>query len=1031
MNPVPLARILIIDDEAASMRALCDTLRDHGYQTTGLTSGEEALRALGESQFDLLLTDLMMPEMDGVALLAAALKIDPQLVGVLMTGRGTIETAVQAMKAGALDYVLKPIKLTALLPVVARAVSVRRLRLENMELRDTVAIHELNQAIAHTLDAKVLLDKIVDAALAQFEADEASIMLLLEDGQTLYVAAVRGEQRAALLGSRLTIGEGIAGRVAERLEPLVLQGEVKDPCLAPSHPRAEIKSALSMPMITRSKLIGVLNVNCIRRRQTFTLGQIKALSIFTSAAAAGIEAARMHDEERKADARYREVLHMAADGIISIDEEQRIVVFNGGAETLFGYGAEEAIGKPLDMLLPTGAVEAHRQHVRSFGQGPDQSRTMAARDRLFGRRKDGTLVNVEVGISKRTENGRTLRTAVVRDITQRVLQEDKIARLTRLYATLSGVNSAIVRILDETELFAEICRVAVEQGKFTSAWLGIYDVNTGEVVHMMDAGTGVKGWRFHVDSQAPTGQGIAVEAVLEKRVAWDNDLAARPDIGPALRKDAIARGARSAAALPFVLDDAVRAVMMLISDVQGAFGDEELHLLREFAGDVSFALDHIAKKRQLDYLATHDPLTGMPNRALFNDRLEQRVRAARQDEKAFSVVMLDLERFRNINETLGRQAGDSLLRQVAGRLQNAIGESEALGHIGGDHFAIATRRTEEVADIARVVEQILTAPFGTPFDAGGNALHVSARAGIAVYPADGGDADGLVQNAEAALRDAKKSGSKYQFYAPKMNAAVAETLRLENRMRGALERQEFILHYQPKVDLATGAIVGLEALIRWQDPETGLVPPVKFIALLEETGLILEVGRWAMKEAARMAAGLRARGLPPVRIAVNVSPIQLREKNFVRSVEEAIAAARADPHGLDLEITESVIMRDIDANVRKLKELRSMGVELAIDDFGTGYSSLAYIARLPVEVIKIDRAFIRNLHDDPDSMSIVQAMISLTHALNRKAVAEGVETNEQAHILRLLRCDHYQGFLFSKPLPTDQIERLLVSSRAP
>jgi EAL domain-containing protein (putative c-di-GMP-specific phosphodiesterase class I) len=257
---------------------------------------------------------------------------------------------------------------------------------------------------------------------------------------------------------------------------------------------------------------------------------------------------------------------------------------------------------------------------------------------------------------------------------------------------------------------------------------------------------------------------------------------------------------------------------------------------------------------------------------------------------------------------------------------------------------------------------------------------------------------------------------------------VADALRLENRLRGALQRDEFVLHYQPKVDLATGRIAGLEALIRWQDPETGLVPPLRFIPLLEETGLILEVGSWAMRKAVRTVAALRAKGLPPLRIAVNVSPIQLREQGFVRSIEKAIAVAGDGSHGLDIEITESVIMHDIEANVRKLNELRSLGVEVAIDDFGTGYSSLAYIARLPVCVIKIDRAFIRNLKVDADNMSIVQAIISLTHALKRKVVAEGVETEEQAQLLRLLRCDQYQGYLFSKPVPADEIEQLLLSS---
>jgi PAS domain S-box-containing protein len=304
----PLARILIVDDGAALMRSLCDTLREQGYETAGFTAGEDALRALRDEEFDLLLTDLMMPGMDGVALLAAALKIDPHLVGIVMTGQGTIQTAVQAMQAGALDYILKPFKLSEVLPVLSRAVSVRRLRLENLELRNTVAIHELNQAIAHTLDLNTLLDKIADAALAQLEGDEASLMLLSDDASFLYVAAVRGDKRETLLGTRLPVGEAIAGRVAARREPLALDGAVKDPHLMPAYPRTDIQSALSMPIITRDKLIGVLNVNCTRRPRAFSLGQIKALSMFTNAAAAAIEAAQLYEEQRRSNTRHRRVV---------------------------------------------------------------------------------------------------------------------------------------------------------------------------------------------------------------------------------------------------------------------------------------------------------------------------------------------------------------------------------------------------------------------------------------------------------------------------------------------------------------------------------------------------------------------------------------------------------------------------------------------------------------------------------------------------------------------------------------------------
>ena len=1031
MNPAHLARILVVDDEAANMRALCDTLRDHGYETEGFIAGEAALSALRERQFDLLLTDLMMPGMDGVALLGAALKIDPHLVGVLMTGKGTIETAVQAMQAGALDYVLKPIKVSAILPVLARAVNVRGLRLENLELRDTVAIHELNQAIAYTLDPNVLLDKIANAAFAQFEADEVSVMLLAEDGKSLFVAAVRGDQRDALLGTRVPIGTGIAGQVAASREPLVLQGEVKDPRLVPLHPRAAIQSALSMPMVTRNTLIGVLNINYTRQPRTIPLGQIKVLSIFVNAAAAGIEAARLHEAQRKADARYREVLHMAADGIISTDDEQRILIFNAGAEKLFGYRPEEVLGKSLDVLLPVEVVEAHRHYMQVFGQGSIESRAMAARKRLFGRRKDGTLVDIEVGISKRSENGKTLYTAVVRDITQRIQQEERIARLTRLYAVLSGINSTIVRIGEKTALFSEICRIAVEVGRFKlalivlvdeekrqlmpAAWLGIEE----EYVRMMslDLGAGPS-----------SDMGLARRAILDRKAMVAGDITVDPRAPRAVQEASLRLGIRAMCALPLVVADKAVGVLILGAGTPGTFdAEDEMQLLLELAGDFSFALDHIEKTQLVDYLATHDQLTGLPNRALFLDRLTQAMITAESRGNMLAVVIADIERFKHINDAFGRQAGDELLRQITDRFQKSMGERANLARVGSDVFGMIYSDFSHAAKITRMLRESKEGALADPFGVDGQMLHIAARAGVAIFPTDGEDAETLFQNAESALKRAKIQNERSAFYTPDLNARVAEQLTLENNMRRALERNEFVLHYQPKVDLITKRIVSLEALIRWQDSGGGLVPPMQFVPLLEETGLILPIGKWVMQEALRASASLRARGLPPLRIAVNVSPIQLRQQDFVREVETVIAAGGGTPQGLDLEITESVIMEDIEANVRKLDEVRSMGVELAIDDFGTGYSSLAYIARLPVDTIKIDRTFIMNLKSDADSMSIVQTIITLTHALQRKVVAEGVETEEQADLLRLLRCDQYQGYLFSKPVPLADIEQLLLT----
>ena len=432
---------------------------------------------------------------------------------------------------------------------------------------------------------------------------------------------------------------------------------------------------------------------------------------------------------------------------------------------------------------------------------------------------------------------------------------------------------------------------------------------------------------------------------------------------------------------------------------------------------------------ELVQMAHHDALTGLPNRSLLRDRMQQRAGAAHSEQKMFALILLDLERFRIINETLGQHAGDELLRRVARRLQDGLDENDILARPGGNVFAMVTRRTDGGVALVQLLEQTLLQLQGQPFEFEGKELLVVAKAGIAVYPGDGEDADILYRNAEAALAKAKLSADRYLFYAPEFNARVAETLALENKLRRAVERGEMVLHYQPKVDLKKRRISGLEALMRWNDPDTGLVPPFKFISILEETGLILEAGRWALEQAIADFSRWKGNGLRVPRIAVNVSAIQLRQKDFVATVERALGAAGEGV--LELEITESLIMQDVDANIRTLRAIRDMGVEIAVDDFGTGYSSLSYISRLPINTLKIDRAFIMNMTSKPDDLSIVSTIISLGHSLELKIVAEGVETEEQANLLRLLKCDEFQGYLFSRPVPAQQVEALLRENHTP
>jgi diguanylate cyclase (GGDEF)-like protein len=584
-------------------------------------------------------------------------------------------------------------------------------------------------------------------------------------------------------------------------------------------------------------------------------------------------------------------------------------------------------------------------------------------------------------------------------------QQRRIERLNRTLETLSAVNALIVRVSERADLLAEACRIAVERGGFGFAAIRLFDDD-----RVVSSGEGSKDPKLE---QFP----------VPTREAVCNDLEATP--GAPGRDAALRRGFRAYAVLPLVFSGSSAGALLLYARNKDVFDEEEMRLLHELAGDIAFALHHVAQKARMDYLAYHDSLTDLPNRSLFIDRLGQALIAARRERRFAAAVFLDVERFRMVNESFGRRAGDDLLREVAVRLCSAARDEDTVARVGADHFAIAVPGCDKPADIVHGLLGRIGDAFSRPVMIDGVELRVALKAGIALFPNDGASTEVLCANAETALNHAKQAAARYLFYAPEMNARVAESLALEHRLRRAIADGRLALHYQPKVDVRTGDLAGLEALIRWQDPELGAVPPAKFVSLMEETGMILVAGRWALARAVEDILRWQAMGLEVPRTSVNVSAIQLRQKDFVESVLEAIAGfGRAKPL-LDVEITESVLVSDIDETTRKLQTLRRAGVEISVDDFGTGYCSLSYLARLPVDVLKIDRSFVVRMRDAGYPRNIVAMIVSLAHTLGLKVIAEGVEDDEQVRLLRDLGCDQIQGYLVSRPVPPQEVEALL------
>ncbi len=446
---------------------------------------------------------------------------------------------------------------------------------------------------------------------------------------------------------------------------------------------------------------------------------------------------------------------------------------------------------------------------------------------------------------------------------------------------------------------------------------------------------------------------------------------------------------------------------------------------------LSVATDITERKlaeKHIHHLATHDVLTNLPNRVLFNDRVNYILLQCSQTNGFFAILNLDLDRFKTINDTLGHELGDKLLQRVAERLVSNLSVNDTVSRQGGDEFSIVLSSIKSVEEAGHIAGQLLQV-LSQPFTIETHELHIGGSIGISFFPEDGRDVMSLVCHAEIAMYRAKERGrNKYEFYTQDMNEKALERLTLENNLRRAVEREEFLLYYQPKINLNTGKVIGAEALIRWRHPEIGLIPPGKFIPLAEESGLILPMGEWTIKEACRQMKEWEKEGLTQLKIAVNLSAAQFYQKNLIQIIESNLQMVQLDPQYFELEITESMMMHEPENVILLLNRLKQLHIHLSIDDFGTGYSSLSYLKRFPIDTLKIDQSFIRDLLTNNDDKAIVNALIAMAHSLELNVVAEGVETKEQADFLKQRQCNEVQGFYFSKPLPAEEFKRFVIKN---
>jgi diguanylate cyclase (GGDEF)-like protein len=604
--------------------------------------------------------------------------------------------------------------------------------------------------------------------------------------------------------------------------------------------------------------------------------------------------------------------------------------------------------------------------------------------------------------------------------------EDSVTRLTRVLQMLSGINTAVVRIPERDELLDEACRLAHRVGGYAFAYVTLVEPGTRVARPVAWAGENLHDLceiSFAVGDVETADESVTARVLRTGEAAICTE--ALPPQGDFESTIVIPAGIQSVACLPLTVDGTTIGALMFGAPPRMSMSDEELKLLKEVAANLSFALQYLEKQDAVRFLSYFDSLTGLAKRALFCERLTRMLGAEQPPSQNPTIVVFDVEHMSALNDALGRHVGDLLLQCIADRLKGRLGGSDYVAHLGGATFGCVMNDVN--GNDLRQTHARVADLFSEPFPLEGRQLPISVISGVAVFPENGGDAATLVQNAEAALKAAKGNGEKMLRHKPGMNSALAERLATEHRLRAALTKNQFLLYYQPKVSLTTGRVVGVEALLRWMDPVHGLLAPGAFLPILESTGLITSVGEWALMQAADDCKRWERLGFPPVRVAVNAAPVQLRRRDFAsKAIDAAAGLSLERGWGLDIEITEGALLDDAAWTVRTLRVLRSAGIKIAIDDFGTGYSSLSRLSQLPVDTLKIDRSFTSRLPDQA-GCTLVSTIIGLAHAFKMSTVAEGVETAAQLSWLQRVGCDESQGYLHSRPVSAADFELLLTS----
>ncbi|OPX91535.1 MAG: Cyclic di-GMP phosphodiesterase Gmr [Pelotomaculum sp. PtaB.Bin013] len=688
-----------------------------------------------------------------------------------------------------------------------------------------------------------------------------------------------------------------------------------------------------------------------------------------------LHARRAETSLEQSEAFNRTLINHALDGIITINTDGVIQSFNPASERIFGYGCGDVLGQDINLLMPEFYIDYNT--CLTGGQFIEEYQCAGAIREISGRRKDGSAVTIELTISEFYFDEQRLYTVILRDISERKQSEEALRESEERHRTLTENTYDLISEIDNSERYLYL----------SPNYQDVLGYEPGELI-----GRKVIDLIYPEDCPAVKAsfrrvfEHRAIEQVIYRFIHKNGELRWFESTG--------------------------KTYQTVTGESRVVFVSRDITERQRY-------------EETIRHQAFHDALTGLPNRMLFKDRLTLEIAHAKRNKQMLAVLFLDLDRFKLVNDTLGHGLGDQLLKIIARRLVGYVREDDTVARLGGDEFTVLLPEILQAENAAKVARKILQA-VREPVHIDVHELYISTSIGIALYPSDGEDAESLLKNADTAMYRAKENGkNNYQLYTPAMNAKAFERLAIENGLRRALDRNEFVVHYQPKVNINTGKIIGMEALVRWEIPERGLIPPGDFIPLAEDTGLIVPIGEWVLRTACAQNKAWQDAGYPPLRVAVNLSARQFQLQNLVEVVSRILKETRLEPCWLELEITESVAMQNAEYTVKMLYELKDMGIQLAIDDFGTGYSSLNYLKRFPISKLKIDKSFVREIGTDQDNEAIASTVIVLGQSLKLGVVAEGVETEEQYDFLKQHQCDEMQGYLFGKPVPPEKFEEIL------